>query len=249
MTKKLCVLIPAYNCAHILPEVVSRVPLTGEADEIIVADDASQDDTFAIATDLPRVFAIRNQTNLGYGGTSQRLYQVAMERSADFTVNLHGDFGHRPEDVGKLANVLMSEDCDIVTGSRLLYILKNINEYGWARVFTSQTLRGGMPLLRVLGHIGLTWFQNLCYGTQLHSFHEGMRGCTRSTIEWILKSEFPLWYNYDTELLVNASLQGLRINEVVVPPFYDNRAKSSAPPFRYGLRVASYAIKALRKRL
>ena len=241
---KLCILIPAYNCAHVLPEVVGRVPLTNDGDEIIVADDASQDDPFAIAADLPRVYAVRNPSNLGYGGTSQRLYQIALERGADYTVNLHGDFGHRPEDVGKLVKVLQSGEYDIVTGSRLLYILDNIKQHGWVKVFSSSALRGGMPLIRVLGHIGLTWFQNICYGTQLHSFHEGMRGVTRTTIEWILKSEFPAWYNYDTELLVNASLQGLRINEVIIPPFYDDRAKSSAPPFRYGLRVAAYAIKA-----
>ena len=100
-----------------------------------------------------------------------------------------------------------------------------------------------MPLVRVLGHIGLTWFQNKCYETHIHSFHEGMRGVIRSTVEWILRSDFPAWYNYDTELLVNASLQGLRIHEVIIPPFYDDRAKSSAPPFRYGFRVAAQAIK------
>jgi len=243
MTMKFCVLIPAYNCAHVLPEVISRVSLHNDIDEIIVADDASQDNTFAIATDLPRVYAIRNQTNLGYGGTSQKLYQIALERDADFTINLHGDFGHRPEDVGKISKVLQSGDYDIVTGSRLLYILEKINDHGWAKVFRSPDLRGGMPLVRVLGHIGLTWFQNKCYETRLHSFHEGMRGCTRSTVEWIVRSEFSAWYNYDAELLIKASFLGLRINEVIIPPFYNGRAKTSAPPFRYGFRSAVHAIK------
>ena len=76
-----------------------------------------------------------------------------------------------------------------------------------------------------------------------------MRGVTRSTVEWILKSDFPAWYNYDTELLVNASLHGLRIKEVTIPPFYDHRTKSSAPPFRYGFRVATHAIKSYLQRL
>ena len=123
-------------------------------DEIIVVDDASQDNTFAIAADLPRVYAERNQTNLGYGGTSQKLYQIALNRGADFTINLHGDFGHRPEDVGKLSYVLKRGEYDIVTGSRLLYILANINQHGWTKVFSSHGLRGSMPLIRVLGHIG-----------------------------------------------------------------------------------------------
>ena len=151
-----CVLIPAYNCAHVLPEVIGRVPLTNDMDEIIVADDASQDNTFSIASDLPRVYAVRNRVNLGYGGTSQKLYQIALERGADFTINLHGGFRHRPEDVEKISNVLQGGEYDIVTGSRLLYILDNIKRYGLAKAFSSYELRGGMPLIRVLEHIGLT---------------------------------------------------------------------------------------------
>jgi len=240
---KLCILIPAYNCAHVLPEVIKRVSLPNNMDEIIVVDDASQDNTFAVAANLPRVYAARNHENLGYGGTSQKLYQIALERGADLTINLHGDFGHCPEDIEKIYSVLQNGNHDIVIGSRLLYILDKINQYGWAKIFYSNDLRGRMPLVRVLGHIGLTWFQNICYGTQLHSFHEGMRGCNRSTIEWILKSEFSAWYNYDTELLVNANFVGLRITEVSIPPFYDHHAKSSAPPFRYGFRSAAHAIK------
>jgi|APSaa5957512576_1039674.scaffolds.fasta_scaffold220461_1 dolichol-phosphate mannosyltransferase len=111
---KLCVLIPAYNCAHILPEVVNRIHLPTSEDEIIVIDDASQDNTFDVANNLSRVYALRNKINLGYGGTSQRLYQVAFERGADFVINLHGDLGHRPEDIGRLIPSLISNEYDIV---------------------------------------------------------------------------------------------------------------------------------------
>ena len=245
---KLCVLIPAYNCEHVLPEVVKRIPLSSKEDEIIVIDDASQDNTISVASSLERVYAMRNQANLGYGGTSQKLYQIALERGADFTINIHGDFGHRPEDVGNIDKELRSGNYDIVTGSRLLYLLKKIHDHGWVKVILSSPLRGGMPLHRVFGHIGLTRFQNICYNTHLHSFHEGMRGCNRSTVEWILNSKFSTWYNYDTELLVNASFQNFRIKEVNVPPFYDNRAKTSAPPFRYGIRSAIHAAKTYIKR-
>jgi glycosyltransferase involved in cell wall biosynthesis len=241
---KLCILIPAYNCAHILPEVVGRIQLPNDEDEIIIIDDSSQDETFGVANNLPRVYALRNKTNLGYGGTSQRLYQVAFERGADFAINLHGDLGHRPEDIGRLISPLVNDDYDIVVGSRLLFVMEKIKKHRLSRVLNSPELRGNMPLVRVLGHIGLTWLQNMCYKTHLHSFHEGMRGCSRTTIQWLLEKEFSTWYNYDTELLVQANSYGLRIKEVVVPPFYDGHAKSSAPPIRYGIQSAYNAIKA-----
>jgi len=71
---KLCILIPAYNCAHVLRELIQRISLPGVEDEIIVVDDASQDETWTVASRLPRVFVFKNPANLGYGGTSQRLY-------------------------------------------------------------------------------------------------------------------------------------------------------------------------------
>jgi glycosyltransferase involved in cell wall biosynthesis len=242
---KFCVLIPAYNCAHVIDQVVQRLTLPGPDDEIIVVDDGSQDNTLEVARALPRVHAVRNAVNLGYGGTSQRLYEIAFERGADFTVNLHGDLGHRPEDAPLVLQPLLEGRYDMVMGSRLKYLLNQRDQYGWRVLFSAQA-RQNMPLSRVLGHLGLTWFQNKCFGTDLHSFHEGMRGCTRAVIAWVLQNQFTTWYSYDTDLIVHASRQGFRIGEVAVPPYYDGQPKSSAPSIRYGLRVVSYTLKTMR---
>jgi glycosyltransferase involved in cell wall biosynthesis len=242
---KLCVLIPAYNCAHVLPEVVNRIKLPGDSDEIIVVDDASADDTLAVAQKLPRVHAVRNPTNLGYGGTSQRLYQLAVERNADLTINIHGDLGHRPEEIPLVLAPLYAGRCDLAIGSRLMYLMNLGRDQGWLKLLSPQA-RNNMPLNRMLGHFGLTWFQNMCFRTNLHSFHDGMRGCTREVVDWILQNELTTWYNYDVEVLLLAARQKFRIEEVPVPPLYGDHAKSSAPAVRYGLRVVSFTLKAMR---
>ncbi|MBN1882019.1 MAG: glycosyltransferase family 2 protein [Deltaproteobacteria bacterium] len=243
---KLCVLVPAYNCAHFLPELVERITLPGKDDEIIVVDDSSDDDTEKVAKSLPRVIVKKNPKNLGYGGTSQRLYELAAERGADITINMHGDLGHRPEDMPLLFERLQRNDCDIVVGSRLQFIYKSASQEGWLKCLYSPELRGGMPLIRLFGHVATTTFQNLCFGTNLHSFHEGMRGCSRPVIDWILKTEFSTWYNYDVEVLLSAYRYGFRIAEIPVAPNYTDHAKSSAPPFRYGLKVVEHAWKTYR---
>jgi len=240
--KKVCVLIPAWNCEDTIEEIVARVPLEGPSDEIIVVDDASTDGTFERAAALARVHVARNPVNLGYGGTSRRLYAFALERGADVTINIHGDLGHRPEDIPTVLAPVLRGEHDLVLGSRFLWILEGLRRAGWRGVF-SEEVRGGMPLNRVLGHLTLTRIQNLCFGTRLHCFHEGLRACTREVIEWAVHADLPAWYNFDTELLVEASRRGFRIGEVPVRPLYDPRTRSAAPPIRYGLRTLAHAIR------
>jgi len=127
-------------------------------------------------------------------------------------------------------------------GSRLKYLINLARQIGWSRLI-SRNNRNNMPIARLVGHLSLTWFQNLCFKTKLCSFHEGMRGCTRSVVDWILQNKFTTWYNYDTDLLLHAHRAGFRIGEIPVPPNYRNRAKSSAPAYRYGLRTLIYSVR------
>lgn len=237
---KLCVLVPALDCEHVIAEVCRRVPLPNLTDEIIVVDDASTDATSAVAAAVPRVSVYRNHTRLGYGGTSQRLNELSILHGADVTVNIHGDHAHPPENIPPLL-ALLGEGYDIVVGSRLLTVKQGLRRRGWLRLFSRDVAAGFSPL-RVVGHLSLTAVQNLCYGTNLHSFHEGMRACTRRAVEWMLEQPLPQWYHYDVEMLVRAHRAGLRIGEVAVMPNYLDQVNSAAPPLRYGLRVLSHAI-------
>jgi glycosyltransferase involved in cell wall biosynthesis len=243
---KLCVLVPAYNCELYIPELVKRTHLPGEKDEILVVDDCSDDNSLDVANSLPRVFAVRNEVNRGYGATSQRLFQLALERDADLVINIHGDLAHPPENIQILLDYIMKEDCDIVVGARLLYLVNLVRGEGWTKLLDKQA-RYNMPLIRVFGHFWLTGFQNFCFGTKLHSFHEGMRACKREVVEWIVtQNNFTAWYEYDTELLVRAHRQGFNIAEVPVKPNYSvEKPPSAAPPFRYGVSVLRHAMRHL----
>lgn len=234
---KTCILVPAFNCADTIEEVCRRIPLPGPEDEILVVDDGSTDRTLEIARGLPRVHAFRNEVNLGYGGTSNRLYALARERSADVTLNIHGDLGHWPEKIPLILDEMKRTQADIVVGTRLLFLKNVARQKGYPRLLLDDSLRSGMPRVRLLGHLALTSLQNLVYGSQLHSFHEGMRACGRRAIEWAASRPLPARYTYDSEFLFHAHREGLVIREVPVPPSYDPRAKTSSPPFRYGLNV------------
>jgi glycosyltransferase involved in cell wall biosynthesis len=239
---KLCVLVPARNCAQFLPELISRVSLPGADDEIVIVDDASADGTSAVGQKLPRVRVVRNDTQLGYGGTSKRLFKLALEGGADLAVNIHGDLGHAPEAIGSMLPDVVSGRCDLVVASRLLYLLNELRRDGWGSLRRSER-RGNMPFSRILGHLAITKIQNICYGTQLHSFHEGMRACTRRVMEWALREDLPDWYDFDTHLIFRAHRAGFRLGEVPLPPHYTPAAVSGVPVLQYGLRAVGTAIR------
>lgn len=93
LSSRVSVVIPCYNYGHFLPDAVASVlNQTGAEVEVIVVDDASTDDTAAVATRLsaadPRVRLISNATNLGHDRTFNRGVEAA---SGEFIVRLDAD--------------------------------------------------------------------------------------------------------------------------------------------------------------
>src|SRR5450759_3335500 len=86
-----CVVLPAYNEARALAAVVARIPawVTG----IIVVDDASTDDTLAVAQSLtdPRVAVLHHDDNRGVGGAMVTGYRAALEAGYDVVVKMDAD--------------------------------------------------------------------------------------------------------------------------------------------------------------
>jgi glycosyltransferase involved in cell wall biosynthesis len=240
---KLCIAIPAFNSAHFLPELVDNIitNLPSINDTIIILNDGSHDNTFEVAKNLPRVKAYSNDTNMGYGYTSHKLYGLALENNADYCLHMHSDLSHNPNNINKLLSYMQKNDSDVVVGTRLLYLYELLHQNFWS-IF-NKNKRNNMPLIRVAGHFMLTGLQNFCYKTNFHCFHEGMRITNNKTMQWIIKQDLPLWYQYDCQLYVNLFLNSFKIHELPVAPFYTNQAKSSAPPFRYGMKCALMALK------
>lgn len=221
---------------------MARLNFLGPEDEVIIVDDESSDGTLDVASSLPRVHAVRNETRRGYGGTSRRLYELAIERGAAFAVNVHGDLGHPPEAVKDLAAALKGGDADMVLGSRYVFLRQEMARRG-VRALVDPEVRNGMPMERIAGHAAITAVQNFLYGTKLYSFHEGMRGATLPFMQWCVSQNLSDWYDYDMTLMVAAHRAGWRITEIGVPPFYTSAAKSGVPLVRYGLNAVWQAVK------
>jgi len=87
--QKIVVVMPAYNAARTLRQTYQEVIAHEIVDEIILVDDASNDETAAIARSLPRVRVEVHPQNRGYGGNQKTCYRLALSAGADVVIMLH----------------------------------------------------------------------------------------------------------------------------------------------------------------
>ena len=73
MKSKVIIVMPAYNAATTLEKTVKDIP-QGFADEIILVDDSSQDDTVRIARNLGLTVIVHDR-NRGYGANQKTCYE------------------------------------------------------------------------------------------------------------------------------------------------------------------------------
>src|SRR6266508_4535575 len=213
---RLLIFIVAYNAEKTIAQVLGRIPhlLAEEYEvEVLVLDDSSQDRTFEESRGVRRGVALPfvlhvlfNPVNQGYGGNQKIGYHFAIEQRFDFVALLHGDGQYAPECLPDLVRPLRDGRADAVFGSRML-------EKGGAR-------RGGMPLYKFVGNRILSWFQNRVLGASLSEFHSGYRVYS---VAALAKVPFELNTNdfhFDTEIIIQFLLSGLRIAELPIPTYY-----------------------------
>jgi glycosyltransferase involved in cell wall biosynthesis len=114
---KIAIYIPAYNAERFLPGVLRRIPedFLARTAEIIVVDNASTDDTSGIARrtaqelglDRRLTFTvIRNEQNMGYGGSQKIAYAHCLRQGHDIVVMLHADGQYAPELLDTIVDAL-----------------------------------------------------------------------------------------------------------------------------------------------
>jgi glycosyltransferase involved in cell wall biosynthesis len=189
-------IVPAYNEARSLPEVVSGLRHHASELDVCVVDDGSSDGTPEVCRTLG-VTLLRCPFNLGIGGAVQTGYLWAHERGYDIAVQIDGDCQHDPASVGALLEPLTAAKADLVIGSRF-------HEGGG---FQS-------TLVRRLGIHYLSWLLWVRCGTRVSDPTSGFRAASRAAIE-LFASYYPPDYP-EPESIAVAVRHGLRVVEVPV---------------------------------
>ncbi|HNR31867.1 MAG TPA: glycosyltransferase family 2 protein, partial [Candidatus Hydrogenedentes bacterium] len=118
--KKVVVVMPAYNAGQTLRRTYDEVMDQGVVDHVIVVDDASGDDTAAIARTLPRTTVVVHPRNAGYGANQKTCYRLALDAGADIIVMVHPDYQYTPRLLPAMVAVIANGLYACVLGSRIL---------------------------------------------------------------------------------------------------------------------------------
>lgn len=195
MPLRTLILIPAYNEEAALPGVLRDLIARHAAQDILVVDDGSADNTSAVAREMGVTVATL-PFNLGIGGALRTGFRFAARFSYDRVVQFDADGQHDAAEIPALLEGL-DRGADMVIGSRFA------TEDGEYHV---STVRGGaMQLLRVV--VGLL------SGSRFTDTSSGFRGFSRRAID-LFARRYPVEYMDSVEALILAAYDGLEVVEV-----------------------------------
>lgn len=220
--KKVVVVLPAYNAESTLARTNAEIP-RDIVDEVVLVDDASQDNTVAVSRELGLVTLV-HAANLGYGGNQKTCYAAALARGADIVVMIHPDYQYDARLVPAMASLVALGVYDLVLGSRII---------------GNGALRGGMPLYKYVANRVLTLAQNILLGEKLSEYHTGARAFSRRVLETLPLGANGNGFVFDNQILAQAFYFGFRVGEVSCPTRYFAEASSIGliASCRYGLGV------------
>lgn len=224
--RKIVVVMPAYNAARTLRQTYDEVMAQGMVDLVILVDDASRDETVAIARTLDRVQVEVHPENRGYGGNQKTCYRLALSAGADIVIMIHPDYQYDSRVISSAVNILELGICDVVLGNRIRS--------------RQEALAGGMPFYKYIFNRFLTTVENVGLGQNLGDFHSGFRVYRREVLEKIPFEQNSDDFVFDTQFLVQAVRLGFRLGDIPVPVRYFDEASSIN--FKRSLRYGFHTL-------
>ena len=199
---KVLVIIPTYNEAENVKELIPAVLRQGENIEVLIVDDNSPDGTADVVRRLQKIYGervhlIKREKKMGLGTAYVEGFKFALEKDYDYIFEMDADFSHDPNKIHELLETA-KDSADLVIGSRYSHGVSVIN---W-------------PMRRVM----LSYFANLyarkVTGVPVRDMTSGFKCFSRKVLEAIdldkIKSN---GYAFQIEMNVRAYYKGFKIKE------------------------------------
>jgi len=213
---KVSIIIPAFNEAASIGDVIKSIKTIYPDFEIIVVNDASSDNTAEVAEQAGAT-VLSHPYNIGNGASIKTGMRVA---SGDFFVTMDGDGQHRPEDIGKLLAEM--KIYDMVVGQRQ---------------FSGQASFG-----RYMGNLFYNKFASYVTKFKVKDLTSGFRAVNAGMAKKFLYL-FPNTYSYPTTLTLAVLRSGRSVKYVPISSNKRQNGKSGINFFKDGVRFFMIIIK------
>lgn len=219
--------IPTYNEEIAIGSIVSKAQQY--ADEVVVVDDGSTDNTVQIARNVGAT-VIEHEENKGKGGAIRTIMEYSTDIDGVATlVVLDGDGQHLPEDIPEVVEPVLTGECDISIGSR--YVEEEATE---------------TPVHRRFGQRVLDYLTIGSSGENLSDTQSGFRAFSPEAVSRLnLRTD---GMGVESEMISEATDRGLNIDEVPIDVRYEEVDGQTFNPFVHGLNVAAFVTKLIRDR-
>jgi glycosyltransferase involved in cell wall biosynthesis len=191
---KILAIIPCYNEAGAIGELLREFQTIDFPCDTLVIDDGSSDDTQRIAQQYSKV--LRMEKNQGIATAMRSGISYALEHGYDLCIQVDGDGQHIPSEIPKITRTLQTTRANITIGSR------------YAAHFPFQC-----KLRRIAG-ILLSFELELLFKKRLYDPLSGMRMMDRTAMQYFanhLRND-----HLDAEIVPLALKQNLSITEIPV---------------------------------
>lgn len=201
-------ILPAYNAARFLEEVIGEIRSLQPDLRILVVDDGSADATAETAR-TAGAEVIVHEVNKGKGEALKTGYSWAQDQNLDWVFTMDSDGQHLPAEMQGFLDAAQQQQCDIVVGTRMA----QVDNMPWIRLKTNQFT---------------SWVISRLAGQLIPDSQNGYRLYRTQCLQGVkLKTKR---YDSESEILVRLSRRGFKIGSAPITTVYGDE-ESSINPF------------------
>jgi glycosyltransferase involved in cell wall biosynthesis len=218
---ELSVIVPVYNEAKTIRQILEKISAIPLDKEIIVVDDGSCDGTSRILHEmhLPNLKLIFHTSNRGKGAA----FLTGLDNaSGEYVIIQDADLEYDPNDYLKLIDTIKSSGVEMILGARFTHGYKGL-------------------LAHRLGNRLLSSFLNFLFGSRLNDCYACYKLLRRDVAIGLgLKGQT---FNIDIEIVAKVLKRGYRIREVPIAYYPRNFQEGKKIRWNDGLRALFYMLR------
>jgi len=212
--KDILIIVPVFNEANNILEVIDNIIRNVSQADFLVVDDGSTDKTRKVLEkhNVPYLF---HAANLGYGAAVQTGLKYAVSKGYPVISLMDGDGQHHSKELLPMIEKMKKENLDLIIGSRFMTF--------WKTVYS-------VPLPRKLGMIFFSIIASILTNTKIKDTSSGFQVFnlrTAALLQKIYPSDFP-----DAEIIILLNLLSFKTKEIPVKMIAREKGKSMITFFR-----------------